>query len=153
MAAQMEAEISAIGDAIAAAGGTRPRVFYELDATKEIYGPADDSFLTEMIELAGGDPITTGSPTVFSIPLERLLAADPQVIVLGDAAYGTTPEIVTARPGWGGMTAVTSGAIRPVNDVIVTRPGPRLVEGLRALALAIDPAASLPPAPSPSPGG
>ncbi len=153
MAAQMEAEISAIGDAINAAGGTRPRVFYELDAMKEIYGPADDSFLTEMIELAGGDPITTGSPTVFSIPLERLLAADPQVIVLGDAAYGTTPEIVTARPGWGGMSAVTSGAIRPVNDVIVTRPGPRLAEGLRALALAIDPAASLPPGPSPSPGG
>ena len=51
------------------------------------------------------------------------------------------------------MTAVKSGAIRPVDDVIVTRPGPRLVEGLRALALAIDPAASLPPAPSPSPGG
>jgi hypothetical protein len=49
------------------------------------------------------------------------------------------------------MTAVTSGAIRPVNDVVVTRPGPRLVEGLRALALAIDPAATLPPSPSVAP--
>ena len=153
MAERMKAEIGAIGDAIAAAGGARPRVFYELDATKEIYGPADDSFIAEMIELAGGDPITTGSATVFSIPLETLLAADPQVIVLGDAAYGMTAEIVAARPGWGGMTAVKDGAIRPVNDVVVTRPGPRLVEGLRALALAIDPAASLPPAPPPSPGG
>jgi len=153
IAAQMEAEIDAIGDAIAAAGGTPPRVFYELDATKEIYGPADDSFVAEMITLAGGDPITTGSATVYSIPLETLLTADPQVIVLGDAAYGTTPEIVTARPGWSVMTAVKDGAIRPVNDVVVTRPGPRLVEGLRALALAINPAAVLPPAPSPSPGG
>jgi len=151
MAAQMEAEIGAIGDSLAAAGRTPPRVFYELDATKEIYGPADDSFVAEMITLAGGDPITTGSPTVFAIPLETLLAADPQVIVLGDAAYGTTPEIVAARPGWGGMTAVTSGAIRPVNDVVVTRPGPRLVEGLRALALAIDPAVALPPTPSVAP--
>jgi iron complex transport system substrate-binding protein len=128
----------------------RPRVFYELDATKEIYGPADDSFLVEMIGLAGGDPITTGSRTVFSIPLERLVAADPQVIVLGDAAYGTTPATVAARPGWSGMAAVKSGAVRPVNDVVVTRPGPRLVEGLRALALAIDPAAALPPAPAPT---
>ncbi|HYN48335.1 MAG TPA: helical backbone metal receptor [Candidatus Nanopelagicales bacterium] len=153
MAARMKAEIGAIGEAIAGAGRVAPRVFYELDATKEIYGPADDSFLAEMIELAGGDPITTGSPTVFAIPLETLLTADPQVIVLGDAAYGMTAEIVAARPGWGGMTAVKDGAIRPVNDVVVTRPGPRLVEGLRALALAIDPAASLPPAPSPSTGG
>ncbi len=151
MTAQMEAEMRAIRDALAAAGRTPPRVFYELDASKEIYGPADDSFVAEMITLAGGDPITTGSPTVFSIPLETLLAADPQVIVLGDAAYGTTPEIVAARPGWGGMTAVTSGAIRPVNDVVVTRPGPRLADGLRALALAIDPAVALPPAPSVAP--
>ena len=150
MAAQMEAEIGALGDALAAAGGTPPRVFYELDAAKVNFGPADDSFLAEMITLAGGDPITTGSPTVFAIPLETLLAADPQVIVLGDAAYGMTPEIVAARPGWGGMAAVASGAIRPVNDVVVTRPGPRLVEGLRALALAIDPAAPLPPAPAPT---
>ena len=153
MAERMRAEIRAIGDSIAAAGGARPRVFYELDATKEIYGPADNSFLAEMIALAGGDPITTGSPTVFSIPLETLLAADPGVIVLGDAAYGTTPAIVAARPGWSGMTAVKDGAIRPVNDVVVTRAGPRLVEGLRALALAIYPAASLPPAPSPAAGG
>jgi iron complex transport system substrate-binding protein len=153
MTARMKVEIGAIDEAIALAGGARPRVFYELDATKEIFGPADDSFIAEMIDLAGGDPITTGSPTVYSIPLETLLAADPQVIVLGDAAYGTTPAIVAARTGWGGMTAVMDGAIRPVDDVVVTRPGPRLVEGLRALALAIDPAASLPPAPPPSPGG
>jgi len=144
LAADMRAEIDAIGEAIAAAAGTPPRVFYELDATNEIYGPADDSFIAEMVTLAGGDPITTGSPTVFSIPLETLLVADPQVIVLGDAAYGVTPEQVAGRPGWSGMTAVSDGAIRPVDDVVVTRPGPRLVEGLRALASAIDPAVTLP---------
>lgn len=151
LAARMEAEIAAIGEAIAAAGGARPRVFYEIDATTEIFGPADDSFLAEMITLAGGEPITTGSPTAWSIPLETLLAADPQVIVLGNAAWGMTPEIVAARPGWGGMTAVQDGAIRPVNDVVVTRPGPRLVEGLRDLARAINPAVALPPAPAATP--
>ena len=41
-----------------------------------------------MIELAGGDPITTGSPTDFAISLEKLIEADPEVILLGDAAYG-----------------------------------------------------------------
>ncbi len=144
LAAGMQAEIDTVVAAIEAGGGALPRVFYELDATKEIYGPADDSFIAEMIALAGGDPITTGSPTVYSIPLETLLVADPQVIVLGDAAYGVTPEQVAGRPGWTGMSAVTEGAIRPVDDVVVTRPGPRLVDGLRALALAIDPGVVLP---------
>ena len=42
------------------------------------------------------------------------------------------------------MTAVVDGAVRPVDDTIVTRPGPRLADGLAALALAIHPALVLP---------
>jgi iron complex transport system substrate-binding protein len=150
LVSDMRAQFQAVSDATA--GLPHPRVFYELDATKEIYGPADKSFVAEMISLAGGTPITTGSTTVFSIPLEKLVAADPEVIVLGDAAYGTTAEIVAARPGWATMTAVKSKAVRPIDDTVVTRPGPRLVEGLRALALAIHPGLVLPPPPSPGPG-
>ncbi len=125
---------------------TRPRTFYELDATAAIYTAADGSFIEEMVELAGGDPITTGSTTDFAISIEKLIAADPELILLGDAAYGVTAEQVAARAGWNVMSAVKSGAIRAVNDLIVTRPGPRLVQGLRELALAIHPDLVLPPA-------
>ena len=72
---------------------------------QKIYTAADDSFLAEMISLAGGDPITTGSTTNFEIPLETLVTADPELILLGDAAYGTTADAVRARNGWAGMTA------------------------------------------------
>ena len=130
--------------AAAVADAPQPRVFYELDATTDLYTAADDSFVAEMIGLAGGEAITTGSPTDFAISLEKLISADPEVIVLGDAAYGVTADAVAARPGWDVMTAVKDGAIRPVNDLIVTRPGPRLVEGLRELALAIHPDAAVP---------
>lgn len=130
--------------AAATAGLPRPRVFYELDATTDIYTAADDSFVEGMITLAGGDAITTGSPTDFAISLETLITADPEIILLGDAAYGVTPEAVADRPGWDVMTAVKDGAIRGVNDLIITRPGPRLVDGLRELALAIHPEAAVP---------
>lgn len=145
-AKDLSASMRAGFDQVTAAleGRPRPRVFYELDATTDIYTAADDSFVAEMIELAGGDPITTGSPTDFSISIEKLITADPQVIVLGDAAYGVTPEAVAARAGWDVMTAVKDGAIRPANDLVITRPGPRLVDGLRELALAIHPDAAVP---------
>ena len=120
----------------------KPRVFYEIDASNAIYTPAEDSVYTEMLRLAGGDPITTDASYVIS--LERLVAADPEIILLGDGAYGVTPEIVVARPGWGSITAVADGAIRVVDDVVVTRPGPRLVDGLRALIAAIHPEVALP---------
>lgn len=132
--------------AAAVANLPRPRVFYELDATTDLYTAADGSFIAEMIGLAGGEAITTGSPTDFAISLEKLIAADPEVIILGDAAYGVTPEAVADRPGWDVMTAVKDGAIRPANDLVITRPGPRLVEGLRELTLAIHPDAAVPSA-------
>jgi iron complex transport system substrate-binding protein len=138
----MQAGFDQIG--AATAGLPKPRVFYELDASQKIYTAADDSFLAAMIELAGGEPITTGSTTNFEIPLETLITKDPEIILLGDAAYGTTVEVVEGRPGWKVMTAVKNKAITPVDDVVITRPGPRLLEGLRALAAAIHPDANLP---------
>ena len=150
LVASLQAQADAVAAAVAAAGAPRPRVFYELDATKEIYTFSDGIVQDELIRMAGGDPITTGSPTVFSIPLEKLVVADPELILLGDAAYGTTAAQVKARTGWAVMTAVKTGAIRPINDTLVSRPGPRLVEALRALAVAINPVLQLPPAPAAS---
>jgi len=155
-ASDMTATMQAGFDAVSAAttGLPRPRTFYELDtSTGTIYTVADGSFSAEMVALAGGQPITTGSTTDFSIPLEKLITADPELILLGDGAYGVTAGQVGGRAGWGVMTAVKDGAIRPVDDVIITRPGPRLVEGLRELAMAIHPdlvlpsAAPIPPVP------
>ncbi|MDQ6793876.1 MAG: ABC transporter substrate-binding protein [Chloroflexota bacterium] len=144
LGASLRAGFDQVGSATRSAD--KPRVFYEIDATGAIYGPADDSFLAEMIRLAGGDPITTGSPSKFDIPLERLIRADPQVILLGDAAYGVTAGQVAARPGWNVMTAVRTKAIRPVDDIVITRPGPRILDGLRALARALHPDLALPSA-------
>jgi len=149
LTAAMQADFD--GVATATADLPKPRVFYELDATTDLYTAADDSFIAEMIELAGGDPITTGSTTDFAISLEKLVTADPEVIVLGDAVYGVTPEAVASRPGWDVMTAVKTDQIRGVNDLIVTRPGPRLVDGLRELALAIHPEATVPSSASVAP--
>jgi iron complex transport system substrate-binding protein len=134
----MRDDLEAVEAAVATTA-ERPRTFYQIGSVPEIFGPAPDSFIADMVELAGGDPITTSDAAVFSIPVEQLVAADPEVIVVGDALYGVCPDAVMARPGWETMTAVVKGDVRPVNDIVVTRPGPRLAEGLASLALAIHP--------------
>jgi iron complex transport system substrate-binding protein len=132
----------------ATAGQTPVRTYYELDASAGFFGPAPDYFGTEMIKIAGGEPLTSGTNGVYQLEAEKILSFDPEVILLGDAAYGVTPGQVADRPGWNTLTAVKNGDVRPIDDVIVTRPGPRLSEGIRALALAINPKLVLPsPAP------
>jgi len=145
-AATIVDDVQADFDAVAAAteGKTPLRTFYELDASAGYFGPAPDYFGTEMIRIAGGDPLTSGTDGVYQIEAEQILDFDPEVILLGDAAYGVTPEQVAERPGWDVLTAVENGDVRPINDIVVTRPGPRLGDGLRELALAIDPDLELP---------
>lgn len=148
IATSIQGRIDEVSAAVASL--PKPRTFYELGDDPELYGPAPDSFVADEVSLAGGDPITTTDPSVFAIPLERLVSLDPEVIVLGDAAYGVCPDQVAARPGWKHITAVMSGDIQPVDDTIVTRPGPRIGDGLAALALAIHPDAQIvPPANAP----
>lgn len=151
LAASMQAGYDQV--AAATAGAATPRVFYETGDQPAIYGIADDSVYAQMIELAGGKPITTGSATNWEMSVEKLVAADPELIILGDSAYGVTAEAVAKRPGWAGLTAVKTKAIKPIDDIVVTRPGPRLVEGLRLLVAAIHPEIALPSlAPAPSGG-
>lgn len=149
LVASMTADFDAIRSATA--GLDHPKVFYEIDATSKIFTAATGSLLEEMLKSAGADPITTGSPTAYDIAIETLVQADPQLILLGDSAYGVTADQVKARPGWDSISAVKSGNIKAVDDIVITRPGPRLVEGLRALAVAIHPDLVLPSLTTPQP--
>ncbi len=153
MTDDLKAHIDAIADAASeaqVASGTKPRVFYDvgyIDQTGQIYGPAEGSFLAEMVGLLGVDVITA-DPVTYEIPLDTLIERDPEVIILGvNAFYAPTPEIIAKRNGWSAMTAVKNGDVRTVRDTEITRPGPRLAIGLRNLALAMYPDLELPPTP------
>jgi iron complex transport system substrate-binding protein len=141
LVADLEERAAAVADAVSALDA--PRTFYEVSVFENtIYTAGAGSFLASVIELAGGDPITGDAGG--AIALEQLVATDPELILLGDATYDPTitADSVAARPGWAQMTAVRHGNVVPfVDDIVATRPGPRIVEGLEALARAIHPEA------------
>jgi len=114
-------------------------VFYEIDATGAIYGLAPDDYAAELVALARGNLVSSGVNGAYEISLEALVTAAPAVILLGDAAYGVTAEAVAARPGWGTIPAVVSGAIRPIDGDLVSTPGPRIAEAFRAILAQLHP--------------
>jgi len=124
----------------------RPSVFYEVDATdpSKPYSVGPGTFIHLLIDRAGGANavelagITDPYPQV---SLEQLVIAPPDIIILGDSMWGTTAEAVAARPGWDALKAVVDGKIFPFDDNLVSRPGPRLVDGLEALAMLLHPEA------------
>lgn len=136
----LKARVAAV-DAKIAVAAAKPTVFYEIDATDPAkpYTAGKGTFIDLLIQRAGGDNIAAKIDGYPQMSLEQVVAADPAFIILGDSAYGITPESVAARPGWGKLSAVTSKQILPFDDNLVSRPGPRLVDGLEALAKLLHP--------------
>ena len=120
----------------------RPMVFYELDASdpSKPYTPGPGTLYSHLIAMAGGVNLGDQLGTTWAqISLEQLLVDDPYFILLGDSAYGTTPESVAQRAGWQTLTAVKEGRVLPFDDNLLVRYGPRILDGLEALARILHP--------------
>lgn len=114
-----------------AASLKKKRVFHEVDASDptKLFSAGPGSFVHDLIELAGGINIAAGTGSPFpQLSPEEIIRQDPEVIVLGDAGYGTTVEQVQSRPGWSSITAVRTKRIVPADPSLMHRPGPRLPE-------------------------
>ena len=121
---------------------SRPNVYYELDATDATkpYTAGPGTFVSLIIDRAGAKNIGDSLTSQWAqISLEQVVAANPSFIILGDSAYGVTSDSVKGRPGWDGIAAVQDDHIFPFDDNLVSRPGPRLVDGLEQLAKLIRP--------------
>jgi iron complex transport system substrate-binding protein len=141
LVADMRARVEAI-TSVTADVADRPVVFYELDATDPgrpwTVGP--NSWHDEFIQMAGGVNLAgTQESAWVQLSAEEIVAQDPEVIILGDAAWGVSPESVAERPGWEVISAVQNGRVYPIDDNLVSRPGPRVVEGIEELARLIHP--------------
>ncbi len=126
--------------AVAAAVADPPRtsVFVELDPGLYTVGPG--TFIDDIIDRAGGANIAADAGEMWpQLSAEAVVSANPDVILLADEAGGVTPEQVAARSGWQGIAAVEQGRVIVIDPDLVARPGPRVVDGLEAVAAALHP--------------
>ena len=122
----------------------KPVVFYEFDATDATkpytYGPG--TFGDLLIARAGGVNLAVAAGIKDAYPqvsLEQVVKTNPTMIILGDSNFGTTADAVKARAGWDVLDAVKNDKIFAFDDNLVSRPGPRLVDGLEQLAKLLHP--------------
>ena len=132
LVAGMRERVAAVTAAIADVENG-PRVFLELDST--LFTVGTGSFVGGMLTALKAQNIAAGVASPFpQLSSEAVIVADPEVILLTDAAFGETPEKVAARPGWALISAVLSGRVHPLDGDLVSRPGPRIVEGFEVVA-------------------
>lgn len=117
------------------ANAPRPRVLL-LFAPDTPITAGRNAFISELLELAGGVNIGSSSPTdYYHVSLEWLLIQNPDMILcLFDTPARDPHTLFEGQVGWSALSAVRQRRVYTVSDLnTVSRPGPRVLEGLTQL--------------------
>jgi iron complex transport system substrate-binding protein len=119
--------------------------YHELDNT--YFSVTSDTFIGAVYAAAGLENIADETGDLGPYPqlsAEFILESDPDLIFLACTKYcGETAETVAARPGWDVTSAVVNGGVIEMDDDIVSRWGPRVVDFLRSVGEAVNAQASV----------
>src|SRR3989442_5896385 len=115
-------------------------VFYQVSG-EPLYTIGRDAYLTDLVRRAGGVSVTTDVPGAFPrYSDEAALAARPEAIILPTGGSMGTANSSVAVP-LRNSPAVLNNRVYKLNDDHLSRPGPRLVDGLEEMARALHPEA------------
>ncbi len=122
---------------------SRPRVVL-LEWLQPFY--VGGHWVPEMIDRAGGVDVIgrVGAPS-FRVSEEEIIAAAPDVLIVAPCGYSKEQSrdeylSLTFSPEWATIPAVRNGRVYAMDaNSYVSRPGPRLVTGMEAMAKAIHP--------------
>ncbi|MFK3960852.1 ABC transporter substrate-binding protein [Guptibacillus hwajinpoensis] len=115
-------------------------VFVEVAPAPEIFSPGKNTFMDDMLSMIHAKNVTHDEEGWNQIDQEAIIQANPDVIITTYGYYTeNTVEQVLSRDGWQDVTAVKEEQVVDVHSDLVTRSGPRLVEGVEELAKAVYP--------------
>ena len=141
-AGSLKARLNAVKERVK--GKAKPKVYLEI-WNAPLTSAGKGSFVDELISVSGGENIFAGTDQTFpNVSSEEVVMRNPEVIITAymDKA-GKMKSEIAGRQGWGSIAAVRSAKIYDeIDSDILLRAGPRLVDGIEALAERLHPAAS-----------
>jgi iron complex transport system substrate-binding protein len=112
------------------------RAFIEI-GWNPLFTAGKGTLLDDLITRAGGVNVVA-KPDYVGYSVEQLVKDQPDVYLGTKSSIGD-PLALESRPGYAVLKAVQAGSIYPLDDNLVSRPGPRVVEGVREIARALHP--------------
>ena len=117
----------------------RPRVLL-LFAPDVSITAGPNAFVTTLLELAGG--VSVGHDLEADYPrvsLEWIIAQDPDLLLCIFETTLPPLEVYARQTGWRSLRAVRSGRVYTVTDLnTVSRPGPRVLDGIAQIKVVLD---------------
>ncbi len=112
------------------------RVFVQI-SKEPLFTAGRNAYLNEAVQIAGGESVTRDVPGAYpKLSRETALKLDPDAIIISDNEGNHEPNSAFAK-----SAAVKNGQVFRVNADLLSRPGPRIVDGIEAVARDLHPEA------------
>ena len=131
----MDESVQAVEQA-APEGAELTSAFIEI-GQNPLFTAGPGTLLDDMVRLALGKNVVT-QPGYVAYSLEQLTEENPEVYLATKGSM-SDPSDLAARPGYNALAAVKADRVYVLDDNLVTRPGPRIGEGLLSIAKALHP--------------
>jgi iron complex transport system substrate-binding protein len=116
------------------------KVFVEVSPEPEIYTAGKNTFINEILTMIHAENAAKDLDGWAKVNEEAVVKMNPEVILTTFGYYVQDPmgKVVSTK-GWQDISAVKNKLVIDVNSDTVTRPGPRLIEGVEDIAKAVYP--------------
>ena len=142
-AANVVSQMKSAFDSIKKEGaGQGKTVYFEVSPLQwGLWAAGSGTFMDEAAQMLGLTNIFGDQAGWLEVSEEQVISADPDYIVTITMYYGEGPtpvEEICSRPGWEKLKAVVNEDIINIQDNSLSRPSPRLVDGITAMNVFIE---------------
>ncbi|MDI6803625.1 MAG: cobalamin-binding protein [Bacteroidota bacterium] len=116
---------------------TLPKVFIVI-SLQPLISAGKETFINELVTSAGG--INIAAESLLQYPIinrEEVLKQNPDVIIVMSDGAKSIEDVVNRFPEWKKTEAFKKHKIKIVDADILSRPGPRIIDGLKFIASVI----------------
>jgi iron complex transport system substrate-binding protein len=136
---EMKADLNSIQEK-AKEVSEKKRVYVEVSPSPDIYSPGKNTFIDQMLTMVNAENVMKDQEGWVQVSQEEVISSNPDAIITTYGYYSENPkEQIMGREGWKDVNAVKNGDVHDVHSDLVTRTGPRLVEGVEEIAKSIYP--------------
>jgi len=131
----MQAKVKKVNEAVE--NQPKPKTYYVVSYGEGgDYTATGETFISQIIDMAGGENIANDA-TGWKYNLEALVEKNPDIVIC--SKYFEAKAGIKSANGYNELTAVKEGKLFEIDNNMLDRQGPRLADGLEALAKILHP--------------
>lgn len=138
LTSDLKKQISDLTEEFKVMGETKPKVYFEIAPAPQAFTVGSNTFINEMIEIAGGENVFADKEGYFAPTQEEIITRNPDIIITNKNFTDDSVGDLKKLPGYEKINAVKNNRVYLVDTDKTSQPSTQIPEGIKEIANAIN---------------